>query len=67
MGAPDATHAGFADADRGAMVRVLQWVAWGGVWRVVMVTTRLIRRAPIEGFRADLGASFCNPARPRVR
>src|SRR5438309_10997036 len=34
-----------------AMVRVLQWVAFGGFWRVVMRTTRRMKTG------ADLGGS----------
>src|SRR5271169_4059821 len=50
-----------------AMVRVLQWVALLGCWRVVMVTTRLVRRAPMAGLRPGRCASFCNPATPSAR
>ena len=49
------------------MVRVLQCVALAGCWRVVMVTTRLVRRAPMVGLRPGRGASFCNPATPSAR
>src|ERR1035437_8783735 len=44
-----------------AMVRVLQWVALAGFWRVVRVTTRFVSRVPILGLRPGRGASFCNP------
>jgi hypothetical protein len=50
-----------------AMVRVLQCVALAGCWRVVMATTRLVRRAPIVGLRPGRGASFCNPGTPSAR
>ena len=50
-----------------AMVRVLQWVALVGRWRVVRVTTRFLKRGPILGLRPGRGASFSNPATPRVR
>jgi hypothetical protein len=50
-----------------AMVRVLQCVALVGCWRVVMVTTRLVRRVPIVGLRPGRGASFCNPTTPSAR
>ena len=49
------------------MVRVLQCVALGGSCRVVRVTTRFVRRAPMVGLRPDRGASFSNPAMPRTR
>ena len=48
-------------------MRVLQWVALTGCSRVVMVTTRLVRRAPILGLRPVRGASVSNPATPNVR
>src|ERR1700690_1771534 len=32
-----------------------------------MVTTRLVRRAPMVGLRPGRGASFCNPATPSAR
>src|SRR5215471_9535644 len=50
-----------------AMVRVLHWVAWAGFWRVVMSTTRLIRRALILGVLPGRGASFSRPASPNRR
>ncbi len=50
-----------------AMVRVLQCVAFLGCCRVVMVTTRCVRRALMLGLRPGRGASFCNPATPRAR
>ena len=50
-----------------AIVRVLQWVAFAGFWRVVMVTTRFRKRAPILGLRRGLDASFSNPATPSAR
>src|SRR5712671_6693857 len=46
-----------------AMVRVLQWVALGGFWRVVMLTTRRMKLAPILGVRPGRGASFSPPPR----
>jgi len=49
------------------MVRVLQCVALLGRWRVVMVTTRCVRRAPIVGLRPGRGASFSNPAIPNAK
>src|SRR5437667_12814844 len=41
-----------------AMVRVLQWVALGGFWRVVMLTTRRMKRAAVLGVRAGRGWLF---------
>jgi hypothetical protein len=49
------------------MVRVLQCVALAGCSRVVMVTTRMVRRAPMVGLRPGRGASFCNPGTPSAR
>jgi hypothetical protein len=49
------------------MVRVLQWVALAGFWRVVRVTTRFVSRVPILGLRPGRGASFCNPDTPSAR
>src|ERR1035441_7393835 len=39
-----------------AMVRVLQCVALAGCWRVVRVTTRLVKRVPMVGLRPGHGA-----------
>ena len=50
-----------------AMVRVLQCVALVGGCRVVMVTTRCVRRALIVGLRPGRGASCSNPATPSAR
>src|SRR6202049_1789984 len=50
-----------------AIVRVLQCVALAGCWRVVMVTTRLVRRAPMVGFGPGRCASFYNAATPSAR
>ena len=50
-----------------AMVRVLQWVAFGGFWRVVMRTTRRMKRALILGVRPGRDASRSNPAMPTAR
>lgn len=50
-----------------AMVRVLQCVALAGVWRVVRVTTRWIKRVPMVGLRPGGARLFCNPATPGAR
>src|SRR5438552_19132841 len=50
-----------------AMVRVLQWVAFGGFWRVVMRTTRRMKRALILGVRQGRDTSRSNPAMPKAR
>ena len=49
------------------MVRVLQCVALAGCWRVVRVTTRLVKRVPMVGLRPGRCASFCSPATPSAR
>ena len=43
----------------------MRLIAWR--WRVVRVTTRWVRRAPILRFRPGRGASFSNPAMPSAR
>ena len=48
-------------------MELLQWVALAGRWRVVMVTTRCLRRAPILGLRPGRGATFSNPVTPSAR
>jgi hypothetical protein len=40
------------------MVRVLQCVALAGCWRVVRVTTRLVKRVPMVGLRPGRCASY---------
>jgi hypothetical protein len=47
-----------------AIVRVLQCVALRGCWRVVMVTTRCVRRALIVGLRPGRDASYSTPLPP---
>ncbi len=58
MGTPDASHAGFADASRRAMVRVDQGVAFGGLSRSVICTTVFTTRCTRYARPAeDRGAS----------
>src|SRR6266567_6431293 len=49
------------------MLRVLQWVAFGGVCRVVRFTPRRTKLAVSLGERPGRDASCCNPAKPKVR
>src|SRR5690348_4103004 len=49
------------------MLRVLQWVAFGGFCRVVRFTTRRTKLAVILGERPGRDASRSNPAMPKVR
>src|SRR6266853_2045641 len=53
--------------ERQAGLGTIQGLALGGFWRVVMLTTRRMKLAPILGVRPGRGASFSNPARPMVR
>jgi hypothetical protein len=67
MTAPDATHAGLADAHRLGHAARAPVSGVARLLRVVMFTNRRTKLAVICGVRPARGASRSKPARPKVR